>query len=144
MVDLKNVTIIVDGNDASITDITVEQAQEIWDRCSGYERFDKTLKRIEKMFQKDGTVRVDTCRMKEMVRQAYHPDEPCPQCKGVGKIPSTNRDCGVCKGYDSQTMGYGKCTKGKKKGLVDEGDFPCEDFDDICPMQTCPSCRGEK
>ena len=93
MVDLKKVTINIDGIKASITNITVEQAQEIWDRCSAHEHLDKALKKIEKMSFRTGRADLLGLRIKEVIRKAYHPEEVCPQCQGKGEVPNTSRWC---------------------------------------------------
>ena len=32
-------------------------------------------------------------RVKEIIRRAFHPDEPCPQCQGEGEVPNTSKWC---------------------------------------------------
>ena len=108
------------------------------------ERYKTALEEINNKSFNTGRADLLGLEIKEIVRRAFHPDKPCPQCKGAGEVPSTNRDCGICRNYDSQTMGFGKCEKGVKKGWVDECSSICEQFDDLSPMQTCSSCKGKK
>ncbi len=140
MADLNKVTINVDNGVCSIVDLTGEQAQEIWDRCSSYELMDRALKKMQMMFSKEGTVRVDQCRMREIIRQVYYPDKPCTQCNGVGEIPQIRTpDHGDCKNWESRGPWHGWCKLHKKDTLEETKDI-CHKFENKFPMQKCPSC----
>ena len=108
------------------------------------DRYKEALLKIANISFDTGRADLLGLRVREVIREAICPDTPCPRCNGVGEIPSTNRDCGICKSYKSLTIGYGECKKGIKEGWVDECSSICEEFDDLCPMQTCPSCNGKK
>lgn len=106
------------------------------------ERYRKALERIEKMFSGEGTVRVEQCRMREIVREAFHPDEQCPQCKGVGEVPQIREENhGDCVNCESCGPWNNKCKL--FKAYVDEFSKDiCSEFVNRFPMQKCPSCAG--
>lgn len=82
-------------------------------------------------------------RVKEIIRQAFNPDEPCPQCEGEGKVPQIRTpDCGDCISYTCSGPWSGDCGKGHE--IQDEIDPICSEFTNRFPMQTCPSCGGKK
>lgn len=100
------------------------------------ERFKNALKQIDGM---DLGLRV-----KEVIRRAFHPDEPCPQCRGAGEVPRIGTpDCGLCMNYSTSGPYSGNYSKGHN--IRDEIDSICrDDFEASLPMQECPSCRGKK
>lgn len=107
------------------------------------DRLKKALQRIDRMNFNTGRADLLGLRIKEIVRKALNPGTCCPRCNGKGQVPSTARVCGICRSYNSTTMGYGECKKGRKEGLINECSFVCCDFDDLCSWETCPSCGGE-
>ncbi len=140
-VDLKNVTINVnmERDEASITNINIEQAQEIWDRCSSYELMDRALKKMQMMFSTEGTVRVDQCRMRELIRQVYYPDKPCTQCLGKGEVPNTSKWC-VFEEEGPMTL---KCLKFNKYVQNSNICRDCHDYTAKHPKIKCPSCLNK-
>lgn len=107
------------------------------------ERFKNALKQIDQI-NFTGKASAIGLEVQEIIRQAFHPNEPCPQCKGVGEVPQIRTpDCGDCVSYTCTGPYSGDCNKGHK--IQDETDSVCsKDFVNEFPMQTCPSCRGKK
>ena len=79
-------------------------------------------------------------RVREIIRRAFHPDEPCPECKGAGEVPNTNRWC-VFEEEGPLTI---KCVKFNK--YVQNSDI-CKNCLNYTPKHSkmkCPSCGGRK
>ena len=108
------------------------------------DRLKDALEEINNMDFDTGRADLLGLRVKEVIRRAFHPDEPCPQCKGVGEVSRIRTpDCGNCKYYSTTGPYSGECHKGHH--IQDETDSVCStDFVDNFPMEICPSCRGIK
>ena len=116
----------------------------IYEIMDNEDRYKKALKKIGDMNFNTGRADLLGLRIKEIVREAIHPYKPCPQCKGVGKVPQIRiPDCGDCVNFSSTGPWSGVCSKNHK--INDDTDSICStDFENRLPMQTCHSCGGEK
>jgi hypothetical protein len=79
-------------------------------------------------------------RVKEIIRRAFHPDEPCPQCEGVGEVPNTSKWC-IFEEEGPMTL---KCLKFNKYVQNSNICRDCPDYAAKYPKMTCPSCSGKK
>ncbi len=107
-------------------------------------RFKNALKQIGGMDFNTGRADLLGLRVKEIIRRAFHPDEPCPQCKGAGEVPQIREfDHGDCKKWESRGPYNGWC-KEFKENRDEMAKDVCYKFDPRLPMQKCPSCGGKK
>jgi len=79
-------------------------------------------------------------RVKEIIRRAFHPTEPCPQCEGVGEVPNTSKWC-LFEEEGPMTI---KCLKFNKYVQNSNICRDCNAFEAKYPKMTCPSCNGKK
>ena len=79
-------------------------------------------------------------RIKEIIRQAFHPDEQCPQCNGVGEVTNTSKWC-VFEEEGPMTL---KCLKFNKYVQNSNICRDCSDYEAKYPKMKCPSCNGKK
>jgi len=107
-------------------------------------RFEDALNQINEMNFYTGRADLLGMRVREVIRRAFHPNDPCPKCRGAGEIPQTRTpDCGDCVNYTGTGPWSGDCGKGHK--IQDETDSICRsDFEHRLPMEVCPSCGGKK
>jgi DnaJ-class molecular chaperone len=79
-------------------------------------------------------------RVKEIIRRAFHPDEPCHQCQGKGEVPNTSKWC-VFEEEGPMTL---KCLKFNKYVQNSNICSDCDGYTAKYPKMTCPSCDGKK
>jgi len=96
------------------------------------ERYKDALKQIDDM--NPGP------RVKEIIRKAFYPDEPCPECKGTGEVPNTDKWC-VFEEEGPMTL---KCLKFNKYVQNSDTCRDCDHYTAKYPKMKCPSCNGKK
>lgn len=99
------------------------------------------LEKIDSMSFKTGRADLLGLRIREIIRQSFEPDKPCPHCKGTGLVPSTDHECGVCKKRSDCSWGTTKC--GLDNKWRDESDWGCGKFEDFLPMRWCEHCNSD-
>lgn len=103
----------------------------------------EALEKIDSMNFPAGRGSTLGLEIREVIRKAFHPDEPCPQCKGAGEVPQIREfDHGDCKKWESRGPYNGWC-KHFQENRDEMAKDVCYKFDPRLPMQKCPSCKGD-
>lgn len=104
------------------------------------ERYKDALEQIDAMNFNTGRADLLGLRIKEVIRKAFHPDEPCSQCKGFGEVPNTSRWC-IFEEEGPMTI---KCLKFDKYVQNSNTCDGCSAYTAKHPKMKCPSCNGKK
>jgi hypothetical protein len=104
------------------------------------ERFKDALKQIDKMNFNTGRADLLGLEIREIIRRSFHPDEPCPKCRGAGEVPNTSKWC-VFEKEGPMTL---KCLKFNKYVQNSNICRDCDDYTAKYPKMKCPSCMGKK
>lgn len=96
-----------------------------------YNRLKKALEQINGI--------TSDLRIKEVIRRAFHPGKPCPQCEGAGEVPNTSKWC-VFEEEGPMTL---KCLKFNKYVQNSNICRDCTDYEAKYSKMKCPSCNGK-
>lgn len=85
-------------------------------------------------------------RIREIIRSAFNPNEPCPHCNGTGKIPNPESVCcDSCKFFHEYPMGQGgSCGPWDEDKVIRyPTDSRCDKHEFLCAMLSCDACGGK-
>ncbi len=104
------------------------------------ERYKRALEKINGTPRNRGSAAIFRT-IKEIIRSAFYPNDPCPTCKGTGEIPNPEGiHCSSCRSFHEYPMGAGgSCGPWEnKKSVLD--DYSCDKHEFLLVMLTCPAC----